>query len=119
VHVDYHPENVASPAHWIYEPREDEEHHRLLLRHNFCEGARGHWTETNARRSRAADGTRFVNEFAYPVSTVGKPAAIRAIVDWFRGRGIIAIGRWGTWEHMNSDVAVDLALKAAEECLGS
>jgi hypothetical protein len=90
-----------------------------LLRHNFCEGARGHWTETNARRSRAADGTRFVNEFAYPVSTVGKPAAIRAIVDWFRGRGIIAIGRSGTWEHMNSDVAVDLALKAAEECLGS
>jgi protoporphyrinogen oxidase len=119
VHVDYHPENVASAAHWIYEPRESEGHHRLLLRHNFCEGARGHWTETNARRSRAPDGTRFVNEFAYPVSTLGKSEAIGAIVDWFRGRGIIGIGRWGTWEHINSDVAVDLALKAAEECLGS
>jgi protoporphyrinogen oxidase len=119
VHVDYHPENVASPAHWIYDPDESHSHHRLLLRHNFCPEARGHWTETNARRSRAAEGTRFVSEFAYPVNTVGKPEAIKTILDWAGSRGIVGLGRWGTWEHINSDVAVDLALTLAEKCLGS
>ena len=119
VHVDYYPENVASPAHWIYDPDESRSHHRLLLRHNFCPGARGHWTETNARRSRAAEGTRFVSEFAYPVNTVGKPEAIKTILDWAGSRGIVGLGRWGTWEHINSDVAVDLALTEAEKCLGS
>jgi protoporphyrinogen oxidase len=119
VHVDYHPENVTSPAHWIYEPAEEKCHHRLLLRHNFCNAARGHWTETNAQRSHAADGTRFVNQFAYPVNTIGKPEAIGTILEWARGHGIVGLGRWGTWEHINSDVAVDLALKAAEKCLGS
>ena len=119
IHVDYHSENVASPAHWIYDPDETKRHHRLLLRHNFCKGARGHWTETNVRRSHAPDGTRFVSEFAYPVSTVGKPAAIKTILDWARGRGIIGLGRWGTWEHINSDVAVDLALTTAEKYLDS
>ena len=118
IHVDYHPENVASLAHWIYGPNEGEAHHRLLLRHNFREGARGYWTETNARRARAQSGPRFVNDFAYPVSTVGRSAAIRTILDWFRGRGVIGLGRWGTWQHINSDVAVDLALKAAATCLG-
>jgi protoporphyrinogen oxidase len=119
IHVDYHAENVASPAHWIYDPDETKRHHRLLLRHNFCEGARGHWTETNVRRSHAPDGTRFVSEFAYPVNTVAKPEAIKTILDWAGGRGIIGLGRWGTWEHINSDVAVDLALTTAEKYLDS
>jgi protoporphyrinogen oxidase len=118
IHVDYHPENVASPAHWIYDPDESSSHHRLLLRHNFCKGARGHWTEANARRSRATEGTRFASEFAYPVNTVGKPQAIKTILDWARGHGIVGLGRWGTWEHINSDVAVDLALNLAEKYLG-
>lgn len=117
VHMDYQPENLASRAHWIYEPNESLAHHRLLLRHNFCGGARGHWTETNARRALASRGSRFVNEFAYPVNTVGKPEAVATILAWARAHGIIGLGRWGTWEHMNSDVAVDLALGAAEKSL--
>jgi protoporphyrinogen oxidase len=117
VHVDYQPGNLASRAHWIYDPDESLAHHRLLLRHNFCSGARGHWTETNARRALPAQGPRFVNEFAYPVNTVGKPEAVATILDWARNHGIMGLGRWGTWEHVNSDVAVDLALGAAEESL--
>jgi len=119
VHVDYRSENLASPAHWIYEPDEAVPHHRLLLRHNFVAGARGHWTETNVLRSSNHQGFRSTNEHAYPVSTLGKTEAIATVLAWARGHGIIGLGRWGTWEHLNSDVAVDLALTCAEGILAS
>jgi hypothetical protein len=117
--IDYRPDNLASPAHWIYEPDEAVPHHRQLLRHNFVAGARGHWTESNAGRSPPAQGIRFVNEHAYPVGTLGRPQAIATVLAWARGHGIIGLGRWGTWEHLNSDVAVDLALTCAEGILAS
>ena len=60
-----------------------------------------------------------MSEFAYPVNTVVKPQAIKTILDWARGHGIVGLGRWGTWEHINSDVAVDLALTLAEKYLGA
>jgi protoporphyrinogen oxidase len=117
VHVDYRPANLPSPAHWIYDPDERLPHHRLLPRHNFCAGSHGHWLETNARRSPPASGIRFVSEHAYPVSTTGRAPAIRTVLSWARSRGILGLGRWGTWEHVNSDVAVELALAAAKESL--
>lgn len=114
VDVDYIPDNVPTDSHWTYEPAEDVTFHRLLLRHNFCRGARGHWTETNAARNGTARNFRHRNEYAYPVNTRGKPEAVALITRWAQANGITSLGRWGTWEHMNSDVAVDLALKAAE-----
>jgi hypothetical protein len=113
VDVDYRPENLPSPSHWTYEPDESVSYHRLLLRHNFAPGSRGYWTETNAQRSGPATGFRHRNEYAYPVNTRDKPASVDLISRWASGQGILPLGRWGTWEHMNSDVAVDLALKAA------
>lgn len=115
IDIDYHPETLDSKAHWIYEPDESVAHHRLLLRSNFASRARGYWTETNAARSQPTGGTRFHNEFAYPVNTLGKPEAVRKILDWASGHGIIGLGRWGRWEHMNSDVAVAEALQMAAE----
>jgi protoporphyrinogen oxidase len=117
VHVDYRPENLPSRAHWIYEPNEDLAYHRQLLRHNFCGGAHGHWVETNARRSRDPEGQRFVNHYAYPVSTVDRATSIATVLDWARSRDVIGLGRWGTWEHINSDVAVERALAAARNGL--
>lgn len=117
IDVDYQPENQSTSAHWTYEPDEGVVPHRLLLRHNFCAGARGHWTETNAERSGPAVHFRHRNEFAYPVNTRGKPAAMAAIASWARTQRIVPLGRWGTWEHLNSDVSVDQALTAAEEAL--
>lgn len=88
---------------------------RLLLRSNFVPGARGYWTETNAARSLKTQGVRFHNEFAYPVNTLGKPEAVEQILEWARGNGIVGLGRWGRWEHMNSDVAVAEALQMARD----
>lgn len=119
VDVDYHGDNLPSRAHWIYEPDENLRHHRLLLRHNFCAGSRGHWTEANAKRSGAATGPRFHNPYAYPVSTVGKEARLATILDWASAHAIVGLGRWGTWEHINSDVAVEQAMASAERYLGS
>lgn len=115
IDVDYHAETLDSPAHWTYEPDEAVSHHRLLLRSNFVPGARGYWTETNAARSLKTQGVRFHNEFAYPVNTLGKPEAVEKILEWARGKGIVGLGRWGRWEHMNSDVAVAEALQMARD----
>jgi len=115
IDVDYHPETLASSAHWIYEPDESIPHHRLLLRSNFVPGAPGHWTETNASRSPATKEVRFHNEYAYPVNTLGKPEAVARILEWGRLNGVFGLGRWGRWEHMNSDIAVAEALQLAGE----
>ena len=115
IDVDYYPETLDSSAHWIYEPDESISYHRLLLRSNFVPGARGYWTEANSTRSSRRDGVRFHNEFAYPINTLGKPDAVLKILDWARCNGIIGLGRWGRWEHMNSDVAVADALEIAKE----
>lgn len=112
IDVDYVPESLANDSHWIYEPDEAVAHHRLLLRSNFCAGARGYWTETNAVRATESEGYRHRNEFAYPVNTLDKPAAVERIVSWAAEHSIIGVGRWGKWEHMNSDVAVAEALAA-------
>lgn len=119
IDVDYHAENLPSRAHWIYEPREDLVHHRLLARHNFCHGSRGHWTETNVARSGPAVGFRHRNEFAYPVNTCSKREAMAEILTWAKGHGVIGAGRWGTWEHMNSDVAVAEGIKLGKALTGA
>jgi protoporphyrinogen oxidase len=118
VDIDYHTARVDSPAHWVYEPSHEVPHHRLLLRHNFCCGARGHWTETNAKRSASAAGFRHRNVFAYPINTIGKRRVLDGILSWAGSRNILPLGRWGLWEHMNSDVAVERAIEAAQYVAG-
>jgi protoporphyrinogen oxidase len=113
IDVDYHSEMLDSKAHWTYEPDESIAHHRLLLRSNFAPGAKGYWTEANATRSLQTDGVRFHNEFAYPINTLGKPEKVEQILAWVRENSVIGLGRWGRWEHMNSDVAVSEALQMA------
>ena len=117
IDIDYYPKTLGNPAHWIYEPDESLSYHRLLLRSNFAHGARGYWTETNAARSSQTDGMRFHNEFAYPINTLDKPEAVQQILTWGRTNGIVGLGRWGRWEHMNSDIAVAEALQMASELI--
>ena len=115
IDVDYCPETLTNNSHWIYEPNESISYHRMLLRSNFAPGSCGYWTETNSKRSPELkeNKVRFHNDFAYPINTIEKPEAVKNILNWAKRNSVIGIGRWGTWEHMNSDVAVDQALKLA------
>lgn len=117
IDVDYYPENVATNSHWIYDPDKSLSYHRILCRNNFSEGSRGYWTETNSARSLGTTGWRNRNEYAYPLNTRGKPEAVAEICHWAEQNGIIGLGRWGTWEHMNSDVAVSMGITAAKNLL--
>ncbi len=110
IDVDYVPETFDGQAHWIYEPAQSLAHHRKLLRSNFCPGSCGYWTETNSVRSVSTTGWRHTNPYAYPVNTIGKPERVARILEWAKANQVTGFGRWGTWEHMNSDIAVKSAL---------
>ncbi len=119
IDVDYLPETHRSAAHWIYEPDERLAYHRILCRGNFCPGSKGYWTETNSKRAvEKKAGWRHRNEYAYPLNTLDKPRTIREICKWAEQNNIISLGRWGTWEHMNSDIAVSSGISAAKIILG-
>lgn len=115
VDVDYYQETPHTGAHWIYEPDEHLSYHRILCRSNFCQGSRGYWTETNSKRALEKKTWRHRNEYAYPLNTKNKPETISTILCWAETNRIIGIGRWGTWEHMNSDVAVFQGIETAKE----
>lgn len=114
VNIDYKSQNLQSDSHWIYVPNEDLSYHRILLRHNFCRDSHGYWTETNTVRSGPSEGPRFTNHYAYPVNDLHKQKNISKILEWGHSKNIIGLGRWGTWEHLNSDIAVELAIKLAK-----
>ncbi len=123
IDVDYQAETLPTDAHWVYDPAEEKSYHRILCRANFCPGSRGYWTETNSLRAvgdgssdgNGGPGFRHRNEYAYPVNTLTKPAAVARVSEWARAHNILPLGRWGLWEHINSDVAVSLAISAARE----
>lgn len=116
--TEYHEENLDTKAQWIYYPDPKLDYHRILVRHNFCPDSRGYWTETNLVRYKE-DKTKkaFVNEYAYPLNTIDKPVAIRNVLEFMEKRDIIGLGRWGEWQHYNSDVVVELGMKLADRLL--
>ena len=63
----------------------------------------------------AADVFRWVErfEFGYVVYTTGYEADVRIVKDWFKGRGIILHGRFGSHDYLNVDgclrSSIDLA----------
>ena len=123
--VDYKEEKLDTKAHWIYYPDPALSYHRILVRHNFCPGSRGYWTETNLTRFEGADTGQdnsgecrtFVNEYAYPLNTIGKNEAMEGLLSYLKKRGIYGLGRWGEWQHFNSDVVVARAVQLADGLL--
>ena len=113
--IEYQPDEADTQAHWTYYPDEELSYHRILWRSNFCEGSTGYWTETNLKRF-SHDPAKFsyVNQFAYPLNTIEKPDAIARILDWARTKNILGLGRWGEWEHLNTDVTVERAMHLAD-----
>lgn len=113
--TDYRPESADTPSHWTYYADQRLSYHRIIYRKNLQPGAAGCWTETNAlRREKDAAGPyHFQNEFTYPLNTIDKPAAIAKVLDYGREAGIIGLGRWGEWEHYNSDVVISRGIALA------
>ncbi len=90
------------------------------MRKNFCPGSKGCWTETNLTRfdtDKAEGRTFFVNEYAYPLNTIGKQEKIKELLDHAAAKNIIGLGRWGQWQHFNSDVVIKKALELGKRLL--
>ena len=54
-------------------------------------------------------------DYAYPLNTIGKNEAMAELLAELRGSGVLGLGRWGEWQHYNSDVVVEHALAAAAQ----
>ncbi len=125
IETRYMPENLDTKAQWIYVPDPEIPYHRILVRHNFCQGSKGYWTETRKERTgmfgKAAgkEGiTSFMNEFAYPLNTIGKPEIMDKLLRFCKSRQIYGLGRWGEHCHYNSDLVVELGMKLAQRLAG-
>lgn len=120
IETRYYEDELDTDAQWIYYPDPKLAYHRILVRSNFCPNSKGYWTETNSQRVNMisdADKKRYhyMNEYAYPLNTIEKPAIMQKLLTWSEKKKVYGLGRWGEWQHYNSDVTVDLALKLAEK----
>ena len=116
--IEYHPEELDTKAQWIYYPNPELSYHRILVRHNFCPSSKGYWTETNLTRFNEEEhkgNTYFINDYAYPLNTIGKQEAMEELLVWAKSKNVYGLGRWGEWQHYNSDVVVRRALNMAEK----
>jgi len=118
IQTEYHSENLDTEAQWIYFPNPELSYHRILVRHNFCPGSKGYWTETNSERidmEEPNDNFKYMNEYAYPLNTINKPEIMKKLLSWSKTKNVYGLGRWGEHEHYNSDLTVNLAMDLADE----
>lgn len=116
--IEYCNKKLPTEAQWIYYPNPKLSYHRILVRHNFCPNSNGYWTETNLTRFKTEEKdpeTYFINQYAYPLNTIGKQEKTASLLAWAETKQIYGLGRWGEWQHYNSDVVVALAIKAADK----
>lgn len=114
VQIDYQPCNINTDAHWIYVPDSDLAYHRILVRHNFCPGSSGYWTETNVNRigqMKQTSAFSYLNAYAYPLNTLDKPQIMNRLLKFAKEKKVYGLGRWGEHEHYNSDVTVKRAFE--------
>lgn len=57
----------------------------------------------------------YMNEYAYPLNTIDKPEIMNTLLSWAASKKVIGLGRWGEWQHYNSDVTVVKALELVEK----
>ncbi len=112
--TEYNEENLDTKAQWIYYPDPEISYHRILVRKNFLSGSVGYWTETNLQRFSDGGKPYFVNEYAYPLNTIGKNEKMEKVLKEMEKHSIIGLGRWGEWQHYNSDLVAERAMALAE-----
>ena len=120
IQTEYHSENLDTEAQWIYYPDPKLSYHRILVRHNFCPGSKGYWTETNSERidmEEPNDNFKYMNEYAYPLNTRRKPEIMKKLLEFAKSKKVFGLGRWGEHQHYNSDLTVNLAMDLADNFL--
>jgi len=114
IQIDYYMDSLDDTSHWIYVPNENYSYHRILNRKEFFFKSKGYWTETNTVRTKSTKNMVNINEYAYPLNTLTKQHSINTILSYASMFDIYGLGRWGTWEHINSDIAVQKGIELAE-----
>ena len=46
---------------------------------------------------------------------MGKQECMEALLSWAKSKQVYGLGRWGEWQHYNSDVVVSRALDLADK----
>lgn len=109
IEVSYDSDLNSKDVQWMYIPDKSLFYHRILYRSNFCDNSKGGWYEANTKRLKMRTNKpewSYLSKYAYPLNTINKPESIKKILKYFSSIDIYGLGRWGEWEHMNSDVAV-------------
>jgi protoporphyrinogen oxidase len=120
VDVDYYDEPSNTDAHWTYYADETLPYHRKIHRDNIIAGSKGFWTETNSKRRKIMEGgggAHFENKYAYPLNTIAKPETIKKLLITMERHHIFGLGRWGEWEHYNSDVVIERGIRLAQKLM--
>lgn len=119
--IEYIPEDAGTEAQWVYYPNPELDYHRILVRSNFCPNSKGYWTETNLSRytgEALGNENAFVMDYAYPLNTIGKNEKMNILLRYMENKKVYGLGRWGEWQHYNSDVVVSRAIDMADRFLG-
>jgi len=110
----YNDDSYSDKAHWTYYADEKLPYHRIIHRDNIIKGSKGYWTETNSKRRSKPGEFHYENKYAYPLNTVNKPQVISDVLKYMERLNIFGLGRWGEWEHMNSDIAIERGIQLSE-----
>ena len=90
-------------------------YHRIFVRHNVLLGSKGIWLETNEDRIESdSENFAYINKYAYPLNTTSKPAIMADLLEWLKRHNVFGLGRWGEHQHYNSDLAVELGIRLAD-----
>jgi protoporphyrinogen oxidase len=117
VDIDYYDEPSSTNAHWTYYADETLPYHRKIHRDNIIAGSKGLWTETNSKRRKTTSTMHFENQYAYPLNTIAKVDTIKKLLAVMNRHGIFGLGRWGEWEHYNSDVVIERGIQLAHKII--
>lgn len=114
-------ENIVNNWHWLYIPDENKLYHREFYIPNFSKSSAkdGVYTETNRKRWLSGGSFKRNNKSAiyehiidnaYPIPVIGHSKSANKIIEYYRDRNLIGIGRWGQWQYLNSDVCIKYAI---------
>lgn len=119
IEVRYVTEALDTDGQWVYCPDEKLPFHRATMLCNLDHSIKGMLIETTEERIHLYGDSykplyRYMNDYAYPVHTIGKPETMQELLAFAKSKNVLAAGRWGEHMHHNSDITVRLAMDLAD-----